>query len=1147
MIEKRLILLLLATLFVCSTAVAQYEQLIKDPEALKAVVEKGGFVKETKTVEPRRLSTPVPHASWVQGMERSNDGEYLLSYDFKSLKIWDNKRRVVISSHSPNEEILKAHFVDDANTVCVITEHGLYFYTDFKFNDKASEKHVRLSGVADAAYDLENKVFYLAIETSKTYASISRYDIAEGTFEPIYKSDFRDFLIKKDPNYVDKRMRQITYSAKYQMLALKFPYRDLFKLIDLRTGKQLPDLDPSKRPYGFLPNGELLSVTRSQSHTLINYINPVTHTLKEVARYPLGSGYDSSWVMLPNNPDNWLIVRGTETTLILNPRDNRTISQKNPVEITTSVIEDPNSEALIFAQALTGNFRSLQISLDQYAAKAGSYLKSWGAKAFLPNSLFARPDQFEFLIQQEFETRRVQITDSGLRTEIVPTPKVLYPRAAFNDKKTGQWFIADSKNPRFIKYDPKSSFETSQAVEIEGPSGFSGIHYFDQTTDGRLQALHDQNDIVVYDTVDEQTILNSKLDINGGGMLSKNQLIAISPQGKYVAYAYVNNTPKEGTWHLTCQNLSNGQILWSNRYIDGRGIYAFDYLKFSDDGSLLYHTGYDSTQLAAIYSTTGELFQKYKLPKFEKYNYNQAGTLAVAWTQDAIRILSLPSGETLAELPIDRLYDQLQFIGSDNFLVGSNRDFAELSLFNIKENKKVAQMYLFENNSQWLVRDPTNGLFASDQSTQQNLYFVQGKQVSPLAAYFDDFYRPRLLGSLIKGLSLESSVDLADLKRAPRVNMKIAGVSQRGLTVEDEFDSFEIEGSEVTLEIKATGEGSPIKDIRIYHNGKLVSGAARGLFVEDDDEWDKDNEEIFTKNSRETFELTPGSNRFRVIAINEQGTESIPDELAVSSASAPAVSEGGIAMHIVVIGVNKYQNPEYDLNYARADAEALEATLAKNNTDIFNRVERYQLYDSEATRENIIATLELVKQNAGPRDAFIFYYAGHGIMSDDNNPQFYIAPHEITQLYGNKRSLSEAAISSDELLKFSRDIAAQKQLFILDACQSAGALKTVAVRGASEEKAIAQLARSSGTHWLTATGSEQFATEFDKLGHGAFTFTLLEALNGAADTGDGIISVNELKAYIEAKVPEVTEEHKGTAQYPASYGYGQDFPISIAE
>ena len=50
--------------------------------------------------------------------------------------------------------------------------------------------------------------------------------------------------------------------------------------------------------------------------------------------------------------------------------------------------------------------------------------------------------------------------------------------------------------------------------------------------------------------------------------------------------------------------------------------------------------------------------------------------------------------------------------------------------------------------------------------------------------------------------------------------------------------------------------------------------------------------------------------------------------------------------------------------------------------------------------------------------------------------------------------------AAKELQEFSTKIPAQKQLYILDACQSAGALDAVAMRGAAEEKAIAQLARS---------------------------------------------------------------------------------------
>jgi hypothetical protein len=158
---------------------------------------------------------------------------------------------------------------------------------------------------------------------------------------------------------------------------------------------------------------------------------------------------------------------------------------------------------------------------------------------------------------------------------------------------------------------------------------------------------------------------------------------------------------------------------------------------------------------------------------------------------------------------------------------------------------------------------------------------------------------------------------------------------------------------------------------------------------------------------------------------------------------------------------------------------------------------------------------------------------------------FYLVPHDVTRIYGASQSLSENGLPASRLRELSAGIAAQKQLFILDACNSGGALQAFAERGASQEKALAQLARATGTHWITASSADQLATEFADLGHGAFTHTLLQALGGAADTGDKRITVNELKAYLETELPAVSKRHKGSPQYPSSYGYGQDFPIAL--
>ena len=145
--------------------------------------------------------------------------------------------------------------------------------------------------------------------------------------------------------------------------------------------------------------------------------------------------------------------------------------------------------------------------------------------------------------------------------------------------------------------------------------------------------------------------------------------------------------------------------------------------------------------------------------------------------------------------------------------------------------------------------------------------------------------------------------------------------------------------------------------------------------------------------------------------------------------------------------------------------------------------------------------------------------------------------------------LNEKAISATEIMEFSKNILAGKQLFVLDACQSGGAVNAFAQRGAKREKAIAQLARSTGTFFLTASQDIQFANESGNLQHGLFTYAILEALSGKADggTNDKKITVNEIKTYVEDRVPGLSEEYQGSAQYPTGYSFGQDFPLVIVK
>lgn len=463
-----------------------------------------------------------------------------------------------------------------------------------------------------------------------------------------------------------------------------------------------------------------------------------------------------------------------------------------------------------------------------------------------------------------------------------------------------------------------------------------------------------------------------------------------------------------------------------------------------------------------------------------------------------------------------------------------------LRLVDLQRKAEVGNLVTFMDSEDYGVINNRN-YFEGSPGALGMMYFVRGSAIVPLQSLFEQLYTPRLLNRIFERSEPGPPVINVNTLKAPPVVRIQYKTGHRNLVVADDEapSANELSTPNVTITLTASAPDDQIAEMRLFHNGKLVSPNTRNLVVANDDKEENVAYEIV---------LQPGANAFSAIAINSQRTESLPARLNLTykppQTAPPAVKTPATTMYLVVIGINQYKNTRYNLNYALADARGFEGKIRNNCGRIINECKTYNLLDANATKERIVSVMKEIATKAQPQDMLVFYYAGHGVMSE-TKPDFFLAPHDITQLYGNDAGLISRGISSTELQDLSVSIKAQKQLFILDACQSAGALQNIAVRGAAEEKAIAQLARSTGTHWLTASGSDQFASEFDKLGHGAFTFALLQGLSGEAALQNGSITVNSLKAYIETKVPEITEAYKGTAQYPASYGYGQDFPIGI--
>jgi WD40 repeat protein len=647
-------------------------------------------------------------------------------------------------------------------------------------------------------------------------------------------------------------------------------------------------------------------------------------------------------------------------------------------------------------------------------------------------------------------------------------------------------------------------------------------------------------------------------DVNAANLSYSNRYIGTagyqrkhiySKNGKYIVvneYRYLGANKYIGTEdnYLICYDANTGNKIWESPLTTKKGLSPITTL--DNDQTLVALSGQDGT-FYYINMANGQVKSSFAAAVSSGVNISEAisidGTKCAGVTNNNITVFDLVNKTTnavVANLP--KGISNVCFIRKDKFLAATSGDNT-IHIIDIDKKRDVAQIYLFGNSNEWVVTTP-EGRFDASQAAQEFMYYVKDGQVIPLASLFEKFYTPKLLNRLLAGEMFEPvPVNVNIIKAPPTVKISVDNTS-RNLVVGDDIASLTVEKDQINLQVQADCPADAVTEIRLYNNGKLIQ-TTRNLIVEDESAGERIMTKMFTVN------LEEGENYFKAIAFNTQRTESQPAELKVNCKAlkiSNIVNQNseGVNLHLIVIGIDKYKNPKYNLNYAKADAGSFKEAIEKGSSTIFAKKNIVFINDENATKANIAMELDKIKANATAKDVFIFYYAGHGVMNDKK--EFYLVPHDVTQLYGADGALAQKGLSANLLQQFSKDIKAQKQLFILDACQSAGALEILAAaRGAAEEKAIAQLARATGTHWLTASGSEQFASEFSQLGHGTFTYVLLEALSGKADNGDKKITVREIDIYLQERVPEITSRYKGSPQYPASYGYGNDFPIMIVQ
>ncbi|HEX6717195.1 MAG TPA: caspase family protein [Pyrinomonadaceae bacterium] len=528
--------------------------------------------------------------------------------------------------------------------------------------------------------------------------------------------------------------------------------------------------------------------------------------------------------------------------------------------------------------------------------------------------------------------------------------------------------------------------------------------------------------------------------------------------------------------------------------------------------------------------------------------------LASGGTDNAIKIWDVATQSELRTLTGHTSGIESIDFSPDGRLLASASDDGSTFLWDTKTGEHLLTLISLDDGGEWMVVTP-QGLFDGTPVSWNQILWRYNQEtfnVAPIEWFFNEFYYPGLLADIFAGKRPKVAQDVSKKdRRQPIVKLSLPGQTPES-AVATRTIKVKIDVSDAPAD-KDNPKGTGAQDLRLFRNGSLVK-VWHGDVLKGQP----------TVSLEEEITVTAGPNRLVAYAFNRDNVKSKDAPLVFTGAD--TLKRKGTA-YIIAVGVNEYENTQYNLKYASADARSFAEEMRRRQTQLggFERVEVIQLLDQDATKANILAAIKRLAGETGPpslkagpldslkraepEDTVVIYFAGHGTAQAQ---RFYLIPHDLGYK-GERTKLTEQglstmlthSISDVELEAAVESVDAGHLLLIIDACNSGQALEAEEKRrGPMNSKGLAQLAYEKGMYILTAAQSFQAALEAAQLGHGYLTYALVEEglKTPVADTSpkDGVVIAREWLDFATERVPQMQEEKM-------AQGRGLGLEISFSE
>jgi hypothetical protein len=257
-----------------------------------------------------------------------------------------------------------------------------------------------------------------------------------------------------------------------------------------------------------------------------------------------------------------------------------------------------------------------------------------------------------------------------------------------------------------------------------------------------------------------------------------------------------------------------------------------------------------------------------------------------------------------------------------------------------------------------------------------------------------------------------------------------------------------------------------------------------------------------------------------------------------------ALKRGHARLWLFLIGINDYDDARLcSLRFAVADCQDFAAAM-HGVTTVFPQREllihcgtQHQPFTLAQLHNRLDRLFDPI-EGVQPEDTVLFYFAGHGAV-DPQTQQLYLCLSS-TQL----DDLPATGLHLKDFLDRLQTAQVGKQVLIIDACHCDKVkffntqLETTLHFYATQRREFYAL--------LSCNGLGQQSWEFTDLGHGVFTYYLIEGLRGAAIDDQGQVDVELLYRYVRDQTEQWVRDQLGKIQVPGHIKSGsRDIVIGV--